>query len=315
MNDNRFVEIFQLTKAYPNRFGEAVPTVEGFDLKIARGERIAIIGHSGCGKSTVLTMVAGLNSITSGGVVVDGREVGGPGPERAVVFQSPSLLPWMTALQNVLLGVDNVYPHATRKQRRALAEHYLALVGLGDSLAKYPRELSNGMRQRVGIARAIALQPKVLLLDEPFGMLDSLTRIELQRILLDVLAETRATAILVTHDVDEALLVADRVVMMTTGPRARIGEVIDVPFGPSRVREQVLADPRYYPLRGRLIDFLEAEDARREGTDAAAPAYVAAPASGTAAEEEPSSAFDPDDSVAAFDPDGTAEEAAALASR
>lgn len=265
MNDNRFVEIFELTKAYPNRFGEAIPAVEGFNLKIARGERIAIIGHSGCGKSTVLTMVAGLNPITSGGVVVDGREIGGPGPERAVVFQSPSLLPWMTALQNVLLGVDNVYPHAKRKQRRELAEHYLALVGLGDCLDKYPGELSNGMRQRVGIARAIALQPKVLLLDEPFGMLDSLTRIELQRILLDVLSETHATAILVTHDVDEALLVADRVVMMTTGPRARIGAVIDVPFGPTRVREQVLADPRYYPLRGRLIEFLEGEDARREG--------------------------------------------------
>ncbi|HEV7283103.1 MAG TPA: ABC transporter ATP-binding protein [Pirellulaceae bacterium] len=312
MNDNRFVEIFQLTKAYPNRFGESVPAIEGFDLKIARGERIAIIGHSGCGKSTVLTMVAGLNSITSGGVVVDGREIGGPGPERAVVFQSPSLLPWMTALQNVLLGVDNVYPHATRKQRRELAEHYLALVGLADSLGKYPRELSNGMRQRVGIARAIALQPKVLLLDEPFGMLDSLTRIELQRILLDVLAETRATAILVTHDVDEALLVADRVVMMTTGPRARIGELVDVPFGPVRVREQVLTDPRYYPLRGRLIDFLEAEDARREG-----PSQQPAAAEPSLVGESPEDSFalPSSESDSYYAPEPSATDDAVLASR
>jgi nitrate/nitrite transport system ATP-binding protein len=263
MSDNNYVELVKLTKAYPNPLGEPILVVDDVSLRIARGEVAAIIGHSGCGKSTVLSMIAGLIPITSGGVVVDGREIWGPGPDRAVVFQSPCLLPWMTAFENVMLGVNNVYPHATASDRRHVAEYYLALVGLADSMHKYPRELSQGMQQRVGIARAVALQPKVLLLDEPFGMLDSLTRMELQGILLDLLHETQATAVMVTHDVDEAILVADKIVMMTTGPQAHIGEVLQVPFARPRVRLDVLEDPLYDQLRGQVIGFLEGQDHRR----------------------------------------------------
>ncbi|QGJ70283.1 Nitrate transport ATP-binding subunits C and D [Planctomycetales bacterium 10988] len=268
--DERFVELVHLVKAYPNPHGDPINVVEDVNLKIRKGEVISIIGHSGCGKSTVLTMVAGLNPITSGGIVVDNREITGPGPDRAVVFQSPCLLPWMTAYQNVMLGVQNVYPHATKQERKEIVEYYLHLVGLGESMHKYPRELSNGMQQRVGIARAVALQPKVLLLDEPFGMLDSLTRMELQQILLGLLDKTQATAMMVTHDVDEALLVADRVVMMTTGPRANIGEIVETPFARPRDRDAVLEHPDFYPLRGRLIQFLEDEGHRRDAAAAKA---------------------------------------------
>lgn len=263
MSDNNYVELVKLTKAYPNPLGEPTLVVDDVSLRIARGEVAAIIGHSGCGKSTVLSMIAGLIPITSGGVVVDGREIWGPGPDRAVVFQSPCLLPWMTAYENVMLGVNNVYPHASRNDRQQVAEYYLALVGLADSMHKYPRELSQGMQQRVGIARAVALQPKVLLLDEPFGMLDSLTRIELQEVLLDLLQETQATAVMVTHDVEEAILVADKIVMMTTGPRAHIGEVLQVPFARPRNRLEILEDSTYDDCRAQVIGFLEGQDHRR----------------------------------------------------
>jgi len=255
--DNRYVELFKVTKAYPNPYGEAIKVVEDFNLILQEGEVVSLIGHSGCGKSTVLTMIAGLNEITAGDVVVAGHAINGPGPDRGVVFQAPCLMPWMSAFQNVMLGVRRCYPHVTSQERRQLVEYYLSLVGLADAMHKYPRELSGGMQQRVGIARALALQPKMLLLDEPFGRLDSLTRMELQDVLLELLEQNKMTAMMVTHDVDEAMYVADRVIMMTNGPRARVGDVLEVSFARPRVRAEVLEHPEYYDLRARMIDFLE----------------------------------------------------------
>ena len=253
-----YVEIFRLGKTYPTPRGPAV-IVEDFDLNIEQGEFVSLIGHSGCGKSTVLSMIAGLNSITTGGVVVANREIDGPGPDRGVVFQSPSLFPWMTAYENVMLGVRQVFPHAKPHERDAIAQSHLTLVGLVDATHIRARDLSQGMQQRVGVARAFALMPKLLLLDEPFGMLDSLTRMELQEVLLELLAWDQKTTLMVTHDVDEALFMSDRIVMMTTGPRARIGDILSIPFARPRVRTDVLEHPDYYPLRERLIDFLEGQ--------------------------------------------------------
>lgn len=251
-----FLEISYVTKTYPTPRGPAV-IVEDFNLGVRKGEFISLIGHSGCGKSTVLSMVAGLTDATSGGVILAGREVVGPGPDRGVVFQAPCLLPWLSAFDNVMLGVDSVYPHAGVAERREVAEYYLALVGLGDALHRKPGELSQGMRQRVGLARAFALSPKMLLLDEPFGMLDSLTRIELQDVLLELWQRDQKTALMVTHDVDEALFLSDRIVMMTDGPAATVGEILEVTFPRPRSRKQLLEDPEYYRLREQLIGFLE----------------------------------------------------------
>lgn len=253
-----YVEIYRLGKTYSTPRGAAV-IVEDFNLNIDQGEYVSLIGHSGCGKSTVLSMIAGLNAITTGGIVVANREIDGPGPDRGVVFQSPSLFPWMTALENVMLGVRQVFPHAKAHERDAIAEYHLGLVGLSESLHVRASDLSQGMQQRVGIARAFALSPKMLLLDEPFGMLDSLTRMELQEVLLDLLARDQKTTLMVTHDVDEALFMSDRIVMMTTGPRARIGDILTVPFARPRMRTDVLEHPEYYALRERLIDFLEGQ--------------------------------------------------------
>jgi nitrate ABC transporter ATP-binding subunit len=253
------LELFELTKAWDGPAGRSV-VVEGFDLRLERGEFVCLLGHSGCGKSTVLSMVAGLTEITSGGVVLDGREIDGPGPDRGVVFQAPSLLPWLSAEGNVRLGVDRVYPHASPAERRAIAAHYLELVGLADAQGRRPGELSQGQCQRVGIARAFALAPKLLLLDEPFGMLDSLTRMELQDVLLALWSRDRKTALMVTHDVDEALYLADRIALMTKGPRARLGAIVEVDFGRPRERGAVLEHPDYYRLRERLLAFLEEQE-------------------------------------------------------
>ncbi|MBO0905559.1 ABC transporter ATP-binding protein [Jiella sonneratiae] len=251
-----FVEFFEVRKVYPTPKG-SLTVVDGFDLKMAKGEFVSLIGHSGCGKSTVLSMAAGLNDISSGGIVLDGREVSGAGPDRAVVFQAPSLMPWLTARENVALGVDRVYPNATPAERRDVVEHYLHRVGLGDAMHRRAADLSNGMKQRVGIARAFALSPKLLLLDEPFGMLDSLTRWELQDVLMDVWKRTQVTAVCVTHDVDEAILLADRVVMMTNGPKAKIGKIMKVDLPRPRSRKALLEHPDYYLYREQLLSFLE----------------------------------------------------------
>ncbi len=207
---SEYLVIDNLTKIYPTPRGQAI-IVKDFNLRLRKGEFVTLIGHSGSGKSTVLSMVAGLNEITTGGIILAGKELVGAGPDRGVVFQSPCLLPWLTAYENVMLGVDQAFYTANREERRQIVEYYLTVVGLGDAMHKYPRELSQGMRQRVGIARAFALSPKMLLLDEPFGMLDSLTRFELQEVLLELWKKDQKTALMVTHDVDEALFLSDRV--------------------------------------------------------------------------------------------------------
>ncbi len=256
MIDDRFLDFSQLHKIYPTPKGP-LTVVENFDLKVNRGEFISLIGHSGCGKSTVLTMAAGLNAISKGAIKLDGRHVEGADPERAVVFQSPNLFPWLTAKENVSIGVDKVYPRATREERQEVVEYYLERVGLADAMDRPAHSMSNGMKQRVGIARAFALSPKLLLLDEPFGMLDSLTRWELQEVLMEVWSRTKVTAICVTHDVDEAILLADRVVMMTNGPQATIGKITDVKLPRPRTRKALLEHPDYYAYRQEVLDFLE----------------------------------------------------------
>lgn len=251
----KMLELDRLWKIYDTPKGPAT-IVKNFNLKLKEGEFTTLIGHSGCGKSTVLMMVAGLSEVSQGNMILAGKEAVGPGPDRGIVFQSPCLLPWMTAFENVMLGVNQVYFTASKTERRQMAEYYLSIVGLADAMHKYPAELSQGMRQRVGIARAFALQPKMLLLDEPFGMLDSLTRYELQEVLLELWRRNRITTLMVTHDVDEAIFLSDRVVMMTDGPEAEVGDILSIPFERPRNRKEIMEDPRYYELRERLITFL-----------------------------------------------------------
>ena len=251
----RYVDFSHVSKVYPGPRGP-ITVVDKFDLQITKGEFVSIIGHSGCGKSTVLSMAAGLTSTNGGGIVLDFQEITGAGPDRGLVFQSPSLIPWLSAFENVALGVAQVYPHASAGERQDIAEHYLARVGLREAQHKRAFELSKGMQQRVGIARAFALQPKLLLLDEPFGMLDALTRWELQEVLMDVWSSNQLTAICVTHDIDEALLLADRVVMMTNGPTARVGRILNVDLPRPRTRRALLDHPDYYRLREELLTFL-----------------------------------------------------------
>ena len=254
--EHRYLEYSQVDKVYPTPKGP-LTVVDGFDIKIKKGEFVSVIGHSGCGKSTVLTMTAGLNDVSRGGIILDNKEVTSAGPDRAVVFQAPSLFPWLTAKQNVAVGVDRVYPDATQAEREQVVEYYLGKVGLGDAMDKLGGDLSNGMKQRVGIARAFALSPKLLLLDEPFGMLDSLTRWELQEVLMEVWQRTQVTAMCVTHDVDEAILLADRIIMMTNGPNARIGKVLEVDLPRPRTRKALLEHPDYYMYREQVLSFLE----------------------------------------------------------
>ena len=270
---DRFLEFAKIHKIYPTAKGP-LTVVEDFNLIVNKGEFISLIGHSGCGKSTVLTMAAGLNEISKGGIVLDGREVVEANPERAVVFQSPNLFPWLTAKENVAIGVDKVYPKANRSEREDVVEYYLERVGLADTMNKSAADMSNGMKQRVGIARAFALSPKLLLLDEPFGMLDSLTRWELQEVLMEVWSRTKVTAICVTHDVDEAILLADRVVMMTNGPQATIGKITQVDLPRPRTRKALLEHPDYYTYRQEVLDFLE--EYEHGATPKPAPKAVAA---------------------------------------
>lgn len=258
-NARRYLEFYNLHKVYPTPKGP-LTVVENFNLLMDKGEFVSLIGHSGCGKSTVLTMASGLNPISKGSIVLDNREIDSAGPDKAVVFQAPSLMPWLTARQNVSLGVERVYPHASRAERREIIDYYLDRVGLADAKDKLAAEMSNGMRQRVGIARAFALSPRLLLLDEPFGMLDSLTRWDLQDVLVEVWNRTKVTAIMVTHDVDEAILLADRVVMMTNGPRATIGKVLKVDLPRPRDRKALLKDPQFYAYRQEVLHFLAEYD-------------------------------------------------------
>lgn len=250
------LDLNNLKKVYPTPTG-GYTVLEDLNLQIKKEEFVTIIGHSGCGKTTMLSMIAGLNEISGGNISVLGKHIKGPGPDRGVIFQAPSLMPWMTSLQNVLLGVNQVFPHATKAQRNDIAKYYLQKVGMEDSFDKKASDLSQGMQQRVGIARAFAIKPKVLLLDEPFGMLDSLTRGELQDILIEIWNKEKITAMMITHDVDEAIFLSDRVVMMTSGPKAKIGDILDVDFKRPRTRKSVLEHEDYYKYRKHLIDFLE----------------------------------------------------------
>ena len=252
----KFLELWRLKKEFRTDKGCFI-AVQNFTLNVAEGEFISIIGHSGCGKSTVLSMIAGLHIHSGGGMILDNREIFEAGPDRAVVFQSPNLLPWLTALENVTLGIEQVKPKATYEERVAIAMGWLKRVGLGKASHKKPSELSQGMQQRVGIARAFALEPKMLLLDEPFGMLDSLTRIELQDILLDVWSANRITALMVTHDVDEAVTLSDRIVMMTNGPAATIGQILEIPFQRPRERATLHEEPEYMDYRNEVLAFLD----------------------------------------------------------
>lgn len=254
--NNVMLDIVDLKKVYPTPKGDYI-VLEDLQLQIKKEEFVTIIGHSGCGKTTLLSMIAGLNQISGGAIVLNGQPIIGPGPDRGVIFQSPSLLPWMTALDNVMLAVNQVYRHASKKDKLDVAKYYLNKVGLSADIHKKARELSQGMQQRVGIARAFSLKPKVLLLDEPFGMLDSLTRGELQDVLLEVWNKEKITAIMITHDVDEAIFLADRVIMMTSGPKAQIGKIENIMFERPRERKAILEHGDFYHYRKSLIDFLE----------------------------------------------------------
>ncbi|MFV0576716.1 MAG: ABC transporter ATP-binding protein [Vibrio sp.] len=255
------VELSRLGMRFPTPKGEFV-ALKDVDLNIAKGEFISLIGHSGCGKSTVLNLVAGLTLPTDGGVIVDGKEVDGPGPERAVVFQNHSLLPWLTVYQNVELAVKQIAKGQAQSKSELKAwikeqtEHYLSLIQMQHASDKKPDEISGGMKQRVGIARALALQPKVLLMDEPFGALDALTRAHLQDSLMKIQADLGNTIIMITHDVDEAVLLSDKIVMMTNGPSATIGEVLEIDLPRPRNRVALANDVKYQQYRQSVLSFL-----------------------------------------------------------
>jgi nitrate ABC transporter ATP-binding subunit len=250
------LELMGLTKTFPAPSGSFV-AIEDVNARIDEGEFVCILGHSGCGKSTVLSIVAGLQSASRGSVAIDGRAVDGPGTDRAIVFQTPCLLPWLTARENVALAVASRSPASTRSERRAEADRYLELVGVDETASQLPRELSPGTQQCVSLARALALEPRFLLLDEPFSTLDSLTRFGLQDTLLHVWDRDRTMVVMVTHDIDEALYLADRVLLMTDGPAARVGDILSVPFPRPRERAAVLEHAQFYDCRCRIIEFLE----------------------------------------------------------
>ena len=250
------LEIAGLTKTFATPSGPVI-AVQDVNACVHDGEFACILGHSGCGKSTVLSIIAGLQRATSGRVVIDGKDADGPGTDRAVVFQAPCLLPWLTVRENVALALRQASPRLTAVERRARVDRYLELAGVIDAAGHLPGELSLGTQQCVSLARALSVAPRLLLLDEPFSMLDSLTRFELQDILLQVWEQNRTIVVMVTHDVDEALYLADRLILMTDGPSARVGETLSVPFPRPRERVAVLEHPQYYEFHGRVIDFLE----------------------------------------------------------
>jgi nitrate/nitrite transport system ATP-binding protein len=256
-NRTGFLVIENLVKAYPKPDGGESVILDGVDLTIGEDEYISIIGHSGCGKSTLLKIVAGLDRATSGSVRLEGREIRKPGSERMMVFQHYSLLPWLTVRENVRLAVDEVLQNATRAEKISIVNEHLNMVNLMAAADKYPDELSGGMKQRVGIARALAIRPKVLLMDEPFGALDALTRGKLQRQVLDIWESHRQAVMMITHDVDEALYMSDRIVMMTNGPAAKIGEILEVPFPHPRNIQELRELPEYYELRNHALNFLD----------------------------------------------------------
>ena len=264
-----FIEVQNAQMVFHTRKGH-FHALRDIHLTVDKGEFITLIGHSGCGKSTLLNLIAGLLMPTQGVLLCDNREINAPGPERAVVFQNHSLLPWLTCFENVHLAVERVFgAKESKAQLKARTQAALELVGMGHALAKRPHEISGGMKQRVGIARALAMEPKVLLMDEPFGALDALTRAHLQDELLKIVARTQSTVVMVTHDVDEAVLLSDRIVMMTNGPAATIGEVLKVELARPRDRVALAHDPLYIEYRGAVLEFLYRRQAHPALKDAA----------------------------------------------
>lgn len=258
-----FLVIEEVSKVYPSKTG-ASTVLDRVNLTVYEGEFICLIGHSGCGKTTLLNMVSGFNQPTSGEVRLQTKRVTEPGPDRMMVFQNYSLLPWMTAFDNVYLAIDAVYQNKSKTDKRAIAQEHLAMVGLTEAADKKPYQLSGGMKQRVAIARALAIRPQVLILDEPFGALDAITKEELQEELLQIWRDHQVTVLMITHDIDEALFLADRLVMMTNGPSATIGEVLDIPFARPRNRARIMEDPEYYKLRNHVLDYLYRKEAHME---------------------------------------------------
>lgn len=254
-NSETFLEFDGVSKIYPTAKG-SYTVLEDVNLSIQEGEFICLIGHSGCGKSTLLSMVSGLNKPSSGQIRLKNQPITKPGPDRMVIFQNYSLLPWKTAYENVYLAVEQVYKHKSAQEKKDITLEHLELVGLTEAIHKKPAQLSGGMKQRVAIARALATRPEVLIMDEPFGALDPITREEMQEELLKIWQDHRATVLMITHDIDEALFLCDRLVMMTNGPAANIGEVLDIPFARPRDRQKMMEDPRYFELRNYALDFL-----------------------------------------------------------
>lgn len=254
-NRNAFLEIEDVSKVYPTSKGPFT-VLDGVNLTVNEGEFICVIGHSGCGKSTLLNMVAGFSTPSSGSVRLNSKPIVQPGPDRMMVFQNYALLPWRTAFENIYIAVNAVYPNKPKAEKSAIVRDHLAMVGLTEAADKKPTQLSGGMKQRVAIARALAIRPQVLILDEPFGALDAITKEELQEELLKIWTDHQCTVLMITHDIDEALFLADRLVMMTNGPAANIGEVLDIPFARPRDRARIMEDPQYYKLRNYALDFL-----------------------------------------------------------
>ncbi|MBW4505832.1 MAG: nitrate ABC transporter ATP-binding protein [Scytonematopsis contorta HA4267-MV1] len=250
-----FLQINDVSKVYPTKNGPFT-VLDGVNLNVNEGDFLCVIGHSGCGKSTLLNMVSGFNHPTSGQVLLEGQPITKPGPDRMVVFQNYALLPWRTAFENIYIAVNAVWPNKSEAEKNAIVKDNLTMVGLADAMDKKPLQMSGGMRQRVSIARALSIRPKVLILDEPFGALDAITKEELQEELLKIWEDNRCTILMITHDIDEALFLADKLVMMTNGPHAKIGEVMDIPFPRPRDRGRIMDDPLYYKLRNHALDFL-----------------------------------------------------------
>ena len=255
LNQDAFLTIDNVAKIYPTKTG-SYTVLQNVSLKINKGEFICLIGHSGCGKTTLLNMVSGFSQPSIGQVRVNGKPVVKPGPDRMVVFQGYALLPWLTVFENVYLAVKRVYPEKSRAEKTRIVNEHLAMVGLTEAAEKKPTQISGGMKQRVAIARALSIRPEVLILDEPFGALDAITKEELQEELLKIWNDHRCTVLMITHDIDEALFLADKLVMMTNGPAATIGEVMEIPFKRPRNRTRIMETPEYYKLRNYALDFL-----------------------------------------------------------
>ncbi len=250
-----FLVLDRASKVYPTPTGEYV-VLDNVNLTVQQGEFICLIGHSGCGKSTLLNMVSGFSQPSSGQVLLKGKPIGKPGPDRMVVFQGYALLPWLTAYENIYLAVNSVNPDMAKNEKEEIVRSHLAMVGLTEAADKLPGQISGGMKQRVAIARALSIRPEVLILDEPFGALDAITKEELQEELLKIWNQNRCTVLMITHDIDEALFLADKLVMMTNGPAAKIGEVLTIPFSRPRDRSRMMEMPEYYQVRNYALDFL-----------------------------------------------------------